>query len=71
MSGEIDPIEFGKLVQAVETLTVATREIKTDLDDLKATFTGGKGLVAGLMVAAGGIGAGAKHLIENIGSMFK
>ena len=66
MGNEIDPVEFGKLVQAVETLTTGQAEIKRDLDDLKATFTGGKGLVAGLMVAAGGIGASAKHLLESV-----
>lgn len=66
MGNEIDPVEFGKLVQAVETLTSGQAEIKRDLDDLKATFTGGKVLVAGLMVAAGGIGASAKHLLESI-----
>ena len=66
MSSEIDPVEFGKLVHAVETLTEATKEIKADLDSLKATFKGGKGLLAGLMIAAGGIGAGAKHVLESL-----
>lgn len=64
--GEVNPVEFGKLLQAVETLTANVRELKSDVDGLKSQLTGGKGLIAGLMVAAGGIGASAKHVLESI-----
>lgn len=63
---EVNPVEFGKLLQAVETLTANVRELKADVDSLKSQLTGGKGLIAGLMVAAGGIGASAKHVLESI-----
>jgi len=63
---EVNPVEFGKLLQAVETLTANVRELKADVDSLKAQLTGGKGLIAGLMVAAGGIGASAKHVLESV-----
>jgi len=63
---EVNPVEFGKLLQAVETLTENVRELKVEVDALKSQLTGGKGLIAGMMVAAGGIGASAKHLLESI-----
>lgn len=63
---EVNPVEFGKLLQAVESLTETVRELKIEVDQLKAQLTGGKGLIAGLMVAAGGIGASAKHVLESI-----
>jgi len=63
---EVNPVEFGKLLQAVETLTENVRELKVEVDALKSQLTGGKALIAGMMVAAGGIGASAKHLLESI-----
>lgn len=63
---EVNPVEFGKLLQSVETLTTNVRELKSDVDGLKSQLTGGKGLIAGLLVAAGGIGASVKHVLESI-----
>ena len=63
---EVNPVEFGKLLQAVESLTETVRELKIEVDQLKAQLTGGKGLVAGLVIAAGGIGASAKHVMDSL-----
>lgn len=61
----IDPIEFGKLIQSVETLTTSVATLTTEVDALKATLTGGKGIALGLMIAAGGLGAGVSKMVDH------
>jgi hypothetical protein len=61
---EINPIEFGKLLNAVETLTRQVAELDTKVESLNAQITGGKGMVMGLLLTAGGLGAGATKLLE-------
>jgi flagellar biosynthesis/type III secretory pathway ATPase len=61
---EINPIEFGKLINAVETLTRQVAELDTKVESLNAQITGGKGMVMGMLFAAGGVGAGAAKLLE-------
>jgi len=63
---EIDPQEFGRLVGAVETLVKQVGHMSRELDEIRNAMSTGKGIVVGLVVAAGGIGAGATHLIEKI-----
>lgn len=65
---EIDPVEFGKLVQAVETMSIQMDSLTTQVDQLKQTISGGRGLILGIVIAAGGMGAAASKLVE---SMFK
>jgi hypothetical protein len=65
---EINPIEFGKLMNAVETLTRQVAELDTKLEALNAQVTGGKGIVMGMLFAAGGLGAGATKLLEKLSS---
>jgi hypothetical protein len=65
---EINPIEFGKLINAVETLTRQVAELDTKLEALNAQVTGGKGIVMGMLFAAGGLGAGATKLLEKLSS---
>lgn len=63
---DIDPIEFGKLIKAVENLTMQVASMRTEVDDLKSKMQGARGLAIGFLVAAGGAGAGAAHLLEKI-----
>jgi len=65
MGNEIDPVQFGKLISSVETLKEDVKELSGQVHALNAQITGGKGMVAGLLLAAGGLGAGATKLIEN------
>jgi hypothetical protein len=65
---EINPIEFGKLINAVETLTRQVAELDTKLEALNAQVTGGKGIVMGMLFAAGGLGAGATKLLQKLSS---
>ncbi len=63
---EIDPVQFGRLLNAVETLTaqVATLDIK--VDTLNEQITGGKGVIIGLLVAAGSAGAALTKVVEKV-----
>jgi hypothetical protein len=63
---EINPVEFGKLINAVETLTGQMSDLTREVDDLRQTLTGGKGVAVGLMVAAGGLGAGLTKFVDHI-----
>ena len=63
---EIDPQEFGRLVGAVETLVKRVEHMAQEIDAIRNAMSTGKGIVAGLVLAAGGIGAGATHLIEKV-----
>jgi hypothetical protein len=62
---EIDPIEFGKLLNAVETLEKNVGDLTKQVQSLNNQITGGRGVIIGLMLTAGGLGAGATKLLEN------
>jgi hypothetical protein len=62
---DIDPVQFGKLINAVETLETQVKELSGQVQSLNAQITGGKGVVMGLLIAAGGVGAAITKVIEN------
>jgi len=61
---EIDPIEYGKLIQAVETLTKEVTELRGQIDGLKSSMSKGRGMLFGLLLAAGVSGAGITSLVK-------
>jgi len=63
---EIDPIEFGKLINAVENLAKEVSSLKDEVDELKGKIHGARGMALGFLFAAGGVGAGAGHLLEKL-----
>jgi hypothetical protein len=65
---DIDPVQFGQLLNAVETLNKQVIELDAKVDTLNNQITGGKGVVMGLLITAGGLGAGATKLIEKLTS---
>ena len=67
------PIPPGTVVvftgpQCVETLTFEVESLRSEVKTMKEQMTGARGVAVGLMLAAGGVGAGASHLFER---MFK
>ena len=64
---EIDPVQFGKLINAVETLEGNVESLTAQVQQLNNQITGGKGVAMGLMITAGGLGAGITKLLEAIG----
>jgi hypothetical protein len=63
---DIDPIQFGKLINAVETLEENVATLSAQVQALNNQITSGKGVALGLMVTAGGLGAGLTKLLEAI-----
>ena len=62
----VDPVAFGGLVEAVKTLTLEVKDLRADVKTMREQLTGGRGVITGLIVAAGGIGAGVHHLIDKV-----
>ena len=65
-SYSIDPVEFGKLVQGVETLTDGQTAIFRKIDDIEAKMNRGYGILAGVSIAGGGIGAALHKILEKM-----
>lgn len=63
---EIDPIQFGRLLNAVETLTIQVSDLEIKVDTLNTQITGGKGVIMGLLVAAGSAGAALTKVVEKV-----
>lgn len=63
---EIDPVQFGRLLNAVETLTAQVADLDGKVDTLNEQITGGKGVVMGLLVAAGSAGAALTKVVEKV-----
>lgn len=63
---EIDPVQFGRLLNAVETLTIQVSDLEVKVDTLNTQITGGKGVIMGLLVAAGSAGAALTKVVEKV-----
>ena len=67
--GDIDPVEFGKLVGNVEALSVSLKEMQTNMKDMTDRMNTGKGLVLGMLIASsaigGTVGAFSHKLLES------
>ena len=63
---DISPVQFGRLLNAVETLTAEVESLREEVSTMKEQMTGARGVAVGLMLAAGGVGAGASHMIERL-----
>lgn len=61
---EIDPVQFGKLINAVETLEGNVATLSTQVQTLNNQITSGKGVAFGLIIAAGGLGAGLSKILD-------
>lgn len=55
---EFDQYKLGRLTQAVDNLSNKIESLETDMKDLKAQMNKGKGMIFGMLLMAGGIGAG-------------
>ena len=70
VNGEVDPVEHGRLLAAVENLTTALTRLEVKVDNIEARMNTGRGLALGvgaaLATAGGSIGALAHKLLENI-----
>lgn len=76
MNDDIDPVEFGKLIQAVNNLTIqvinatirfekAEVLLAARLQIIETKFSTGRGIAVGVVLAAGGLGAGLSELLQS------
>jgi hypothetical protein len=65
-SGKFDAVQFGRLIQAVETLTVTIRDLQIDVSSLKETRSRGWGILAGVTLAAGSAGSAIHSIAEKL-----
>jgi hypothetical protein len=63
---ELDPVQFGSLIKSVETLANEVQTLRGDVKELASQITGGRGVITGIIIAAGGIGAGMHHLLDKL-----
>jgi hypothetical protein len=66
MATELDPVQFGKLINAVETLESKVDSLSSQVAELNEKMASGKGIMVGMILVAGGLGAGAHKVLELI-----
>lgn len=71
--GEIDPVQFGQMIQAVKNLSENMMEMKEQIDEMSQEIkqltdvkNKGSGILIGIGLAGGSMGAFATHLLEKI-----
>ncbi len=62
----IDLVEYGKLLASVEALTVSCDALTIKVDSITERLNTGKGVVFGMMIAAGGLGAGVTEAVQRL-----
>ena len=61
-----DAIQFGRLIESVERLTISVKILSDDIDSLKETRSRGWGILTGITLAAGSVGAVAHSVVDKI-----
>lgn len=61
-----DQIQTGKLISSVETLTHEVNQLRLQVADIRDQMSRGKGVFYGALFAAGGLGAGAGHILDAV-----
>jgi len=59
-------LETGRLAQAVETLTMEVNLLRTKMESIESQVNRGKGMVMGMFLAAGGIGAAISTVFHKL-----
>ena len=59
-------LEIGRLAQAVKTLTVEVNLLRTKMESIESQVNRGKGMVMGMFLAAGGIGAAISTVFHKL-----
>lgn len=63
---EIDPVEFGKLVESLNHIKEDLDTLRDEVKEMNEKISKGKGVLLGVLVTAGGLGAGASELLSKI-----
>lgn len=70
---EIDPVQFGEMLAEMRALTKQVQDLKLEVEGLNAEVqsfvdlrNSGKGILIGLMITGGTVGATVSHFWEKI-----
>jgi hypothetical protein len=71
MGEELDKVQFGRLIESVERLNQSVEKLTQDMERINERLNTGKGIVTGMMLAAGSIGGGlgafAHSVLQKLG----
>lgn len=67
----MDERETGQMIERVDQLTKAVEALTAEMKSMREAHAYGKGILAGLLLVAGTIGAGVAHVIEWAKVLFK
>jgi len=59
-------LELGRLIQAVETLTIEVGHLRNKMETVEGHVNRGKGMLLGMTLAAGGIGASISSALHKM-----
>ncbi len=66
MGNDIDPVRFGELIGALKELQGQVKILSEKVDHMEGKLTSGRGIIIGILAAAGGAGAFAHDLIGRL-----
>lgn len=61
-----DAVQFGRLIQSVETLTQEVSGMRSDVNSLKDTRSKGWGILTGVAMVGGGLGSFGHSMFEKL-----
>lgn len=63
---DVDPVHFGRLINAVDNLEKCVENLTDQVDTLTTQVSSGKGFLVGLSLASAGIGASMSKMLEHL-----
>lgn len=63
---KLDLVQFGKLIQSVETLTKTVETLVTKVESLDNTRSKGLGILTGIALVSGGVGSYVHSVAEKL-----
>ena len=66
MNQYMNPVQFGKMLAQLEELTDKVDKMAEHVDELREKVSGGRGMLIGAILAAGGLGATAHAMMGKV-----
>jgi len=66
MGSQLTDVELGKMIQAVDQLSIEVHRLTGRIDQLESQLDKGKGVLLGVFLVASGIGAAMSTIIQKM-----